>query len=966
MLATLLLRAGQVVSVPALATAIWDDDPPSSARNTIQGQVKRLRQALGPESGRIVTRSPGYLIEVQPGELDLWAFTDLREQALEAEAAGAWDQAARLLREALALWGGDPLSDVPSAYLRRTEVPRLAELRYEALLSRIDADLCLGRHSVVTGELRRLAAEHPFRERFWQQLMLALYRDGRRGEALAAYQQARRTLSSELGIDPGPRLQELHNQILTGEPALTVTTGVTTRLSAVPAGEPGDRQPLGRAADPGAAASSGPGAAPGVPRQLPSAVAHFTGRAGELAALDEMLDDAGRTARGTVVIGAVTGTAGVGKTALAVRWAHHAAERFRDGQLYVNLRGFDPSGVPVTPGEAIRRFLDALGVPAERVPQDLDSKAALYRSLLAGKRVLIVLDNARDEQQVRPLLPAAAGCLVIITSRSQLAGLAAGEGARLLALDVLSHDEARQVLAVRLGGRAAAEPGAVDAIARLCGRLPLALTVAAARAAARPRLPLADLAAMLRDARGRLDALDIGDPAMNVRAVLSWSVGRLSPAAARMFALLGLHPGPDVTAAAAASLTGTQPSAADRVLEELAGCLLSEHLPGRYASHDLLRAYATECAETLDVGARRTAVGRMLDHYLHTARAAAMLLSPTREQVGPALPAPGVTPEVLASHQQALDWFTVEHEVLSASVALAAGTGFDTCAWQLAWAMDDYLRKIGRWHELDVIERTGLAAATRLGDLAGQAAIRRRLGDTQALLGDYPQASAHLSECLQLYGRLGDRAGQANVHLDLCHVFENQGRLADGLGHAEQALSHARAAGYKAGQGAALSNIGWFHALLGDYERARGICWEALTLFQELGSHHREAAVWDNLGYAEHHLGNLTQAAAYYQRSLALFRETGNRLHQAVILDHLGDNSRAAGDLGEARNAWQLALDIFDDLHRPDAELVRAKLGTAMTRSATGSGTSQPGPPAPPAGASSSSAEPGGRGPGRS
>jgi DNA-binding SARP family transcriptional activator/tetratricopeptide (TPR) repeat protein len=931
-LATLLLRAGQVVSVPALANAVWDGDPPSSARNTIQGQVKRLRQALGPESGRVVTRSPGYLVEVAAGELDLWDFTGLRERAGEAAAAGAWDRAAGLLRDALALWGGDPLSDVPSAYLRRTEVPRLAEVRHEALLARIDADLRLGRHGAVTAELRGLVAGNPFRERLWEQFMLALYRDGRQGEALAAYRQARWTLRTELGIDPGPGLQELHNQILAGDPALTVTAAVTAQPGVVPAGEPGGGHQRGDVAGPGTAASAAPGAQPVVPRQLPSAVAHFAGRAGELAALDALLDDAGRTARGTVVISAVAGTAGVGKTALAVRWAHQAAGRFRDGQLYVNLRGFDPSGAPLTPGEAVRGFLDALGVPAEQVPRDPDSKAALYRSLLAGKQVLILLDNARDEQQVRPLLPAGPGCLVIITSRSRLAGLAAGEGARLLALDVLSQDEARQVLAARLGERAAAEPGAVDEIARLCGRLPLALAVAAARAAERPRLPLADLAAMLGDARGRLDALDVGDPAMNVRAVLSWSVGRLGPAAARMFALLGLHPGPDMTAAAAASLAGTEPPAADRAVQELgAASLLTEHQPGRYALHDLLRAYAAEHAEALDAGTRRAAVGRMLDHYLHTARAAALLLSPMREQVSPAPPTAGVTLEALASHQQALDWFEAEHQVLSAALQLAARTGFDTCAWQLAWAMGDYLRRIARWQELDVIERAGLAAATRLGDLAGQAAIRRRLGGTCVLLGDYPQASAHLSECLELYGRLGDRAGQANVHLDLGSAFEQQGRFADGLSHTEQALRHSQAAGYKAGQAAALSNIGWFQALLGDYEQARGSCWEALALFQELGSQHREAAVWDNLGYAEHHLGNLTEAAMYYQRSLALFRETGNRLFQAVILDHLGDNSRAAGDLDEARHAWQQALEIFGDLHRPDAENVQAKLGAALS-----------------------------------
>jgi tetratricopeptide (TPR) repeat protein len=750
--------------------------------------------------------------------------------------------------------------------------------------------------------------------------MLALYRCGRQAEALECYRDARRVLVRDLGIEPGPELRRLHERVLAGDTALLA-----------PAGEAGDVHPRAGVAGPGTAAAAAPGAETAVPRQLPSAVAHFTGRAGELAALDGLLADAGGTAQGTVVISAVAGTAGVGKTALAVRWAHQAAGRFRDGQLYVNLRGFDPSGVPVTPGEAIRGFLDALGVPAGQIPREPDSRAALYRTLLAGRQVLIVLDNARDEQQVRPLLPAGPGCLVIITSRSQLAGLAAAEGARLVALDVLSQDEARQVLAARLGGRAAAEPGAVDEIARLCGRLPLALVVAAARAAARPRLPLAGLAVMLRDAGGRLDALDVGDPAVNVRAVLSWSAGHLGPAGARMFALLGLHPGPDITAAAAASLAGTDPRAAERAVQELAAAsLLAEHLPGRYAFHDLLRAYAAERAEDLDADTRRAAVGRMLDHYLHTARAAALLLSPTREQVSPAPPAsPGVTPETLADRRRALDWFEAEHQVLSAAVALAADAGFDACAWQLSWAVADYLQPSGRWQELDVIERTGLAAAARLGDLAGQAALSRRLGGACTMLGDYLQASDHLSRCLELYGRLGDRDGQARAHMDLCNLRESQGRRVDALYHAGQALSHSQASGNRARQAAALLNLGWLRALLGDYQQAIDICKEALAQCQELGLAYPEAAAWDNLGYAEHHLGNLSEAAACYQRSLGFFLESGDRYRQALILDHLGDNYRAAGESGEARKAWQQALDIFDDLRRPEAGNVRAKLRTA-------------------------------------
>jgi tetratricopeptide (TPR) repeat protein/transcriptional regulator with XRE-family HTH domain len=736
------------------------------------------------------------------------------------------------------------------------------------------------------------------RRRSLELLASALNLDPAHAKALIAIAcrapTTRQVMARELGTEPGTELSELHRRILAAD---------------------------ARQAVPAAAAGT-------VPRQLPAAGGHFAGRAAELALLDGLLDEASREAPGAVVISAVGGAAGVGKTTLAVHWAHRAAHRFGDGQLYVNLRGFGPSGSPVTPGEAIRGFLDALGVPPERVPRDPQSRSGLYRSLLAGRRMLIVLDNARDEQQVRPLLPAGPRCLVIVTSRSQLSGLAAADGARLLPLDVLSPAEARQLLAARLGRRAEAEPDAAGEIARLCAGLPLALAIAAACAAARPRLPLAGLAAMLSDARGRLDALDTGDPAMNVRTVFSWSVRQLSPVAARMFALLGLHPGPDCTAPAAASLAAIPLPEAARALRQLAtASLLTEHRPGRYAFHDLLRAYAAERAEaTADGGERRAATGRILGHYLHTARTATMLLDPAREQITLAPAQPGVLPEVLADQQQATAWFDAEHPVLSNAVVLASGSGFDDFAWQLPWAMADFLQWRGRWQELAAIERAGLAAATRLGDLAGQAAISRRLGYTYTWLGDYAQATACLAECLELYVQLGDRSGQARVHQGLCHVAEQQGRPADALGHAGQALRLFQATGYREGQAVALGYMGWYHALLGDYHQARDTCQQALGLYRELGHLNFEGPVWDSLGYAEHHLGNFAEAATCYQRSLTLAREADDRHSEAVVLDHLGDTFLATGEHAQARQAWQQALDIFNDLHHSGAAELQQKL----------------------------------------
>jgi tetratricopeptide (TPR) repeat protein/transcriptional regulator with XRE-family HTH domain len=672
---------------------------------------------------------------------------------------------------------------------------------------------------------------------------------------------------------------------------------------------------------------AGPAAA--VPRQLPPATPDFTGRAAELAALTRMLDEATAGAPGTVVISVIAGTAGVGKTALAVRWAHEIAGRFGDGQLYVNLRGFDPAGAPVAPEAAIREFLHALGLGPDRLPASPEAQAGLYRSLLAERKMLIVLDNARDERQVRPLLPASPASLVLITSRSQLSGLAAADGARLLTLDVLSHDEAVQLLAARLGSdRTGAEPAAASEIASLCACLPLALSVAAARAAARPRFPLTAVAAELADSADRLDALDAGDAATSVRSVFSWSYRQLGNEPARMFRLLGLHPGPDICVAAAASLVGTDQSGTRRLLGELARAhLIAEHLPGRYAFHDLLRAHATEQARDADSEAERAAaVRRVLDYYLHTASRAALLLDPSKEPVALAPPGPGTAPEQPADHARALAWFEAEHQVLLAAVTLAAGSGLDTHAWQLPWALASFLRIRGHWQEWTATQRTALAAAIRLGDTAGQALSGRLLANTCMNQGDHDQARRHFADSLTLYQRLGNRLGEARVHQNLGVLAERQGRYADALGHGEQALCLYQAIGERAAEAEALNDVGWYHGLLGEYQLARAFCQRSLGLSAEAGNRLGEGTTWDSLGYAEHHLGNLAEAAACYQRALSLHQEAGARLYEAATLTHLGDTRHATGEPDRGRDAWQQALAILEDLQHPDADQVRAKL----------------------------------------
>jgi len=914
LLAALLLDANRVVATDQIAETLWGPGPPPSAQVTIRNYVRRLRQAFG-DAGRdrIVAQPNGYLIRVEAGELDVARFEDLLRRARAAARDASWEAAAEAAGSALSLWRGTPLADVESDALTSRQGPRLAEMRLHAIETRIEAELHLGRHADVTAELQHLASGHPLHEQLHALLMLALYRCGRQGDALAVYREARRRLVDELGVEPGPDLRELNQRILQSDPAL-LTTGAS--------------QPGSGAGPAGAAAAS---AFAVVPRQLPGASAGFLGRAGELATLTATLDQARPQTAGTVVISAIGGTAGVGKTALAVHWAHQVAHRFPGGQLYVNLRGFDPSGIPVTPGETVRGFLDALGVPAERIPSDLAAQAAMYRSVVAARKMLIVLDNARDEQQVRPLLPGTPECMVVVTSRSQLAGLAAAEGARLLSLDLLSDAEARQMLTVRLGARAAAEPDAVAEIARLCACLPLALAVAAAHASTRPGLPLSALASELRDAQGRLDLLDTGDPAASVRAVFSWSCRGLSEPAQRMFRLLGVHPGPDISAPAAASLAGIELPAARRAFGELARAhLISEHVPGRYTFHDLLRTYAAEQARAgEDDQARQAATGRMLDHYLHTAARAALLLDPAREPIALAPRRTGVKPGHLADRQQALAWFEAEHQVLLAAVALAAGSGFDAHAWQLSWAMTSFLQARGRWQEWVTAQRTALAAATRLGDAAAQALSGRLLAMACIELGDHDQARGHFADSLTLYQRLGSPLGQARIHQSLGVLAGRQGRYADAIGHAEQALRLYQAIGDKKSEGAVLNNVGWYHCLLGDYQQARAFCRRALTLSAETGNRRHEGHAWDSLGHAEYHLGNLAEAAACYERALSLNRESGDRLNEAATLTHLGDTHQAVGDPGRARDAWQQALDILEELHHPDAEEVRAKLADA-------------------------------------
>jgi len=1032
-LAALALRAGQVASYDELAEIIWDGTPPAGARVAIRNYVKRLRQILGPVGGRrIVTRDPGYALEAEPDEVDALWFTALCARGGEAVGRGAaatgteaaWD----VLSEALALWRGSPLVDVPSNVLITAESPRLDALRMQAQEWRMDAGLAQGRHSELVGELTQLALDHPWRERFHAQLMLALYRCGRQAEALSAYQRTRRMLVDELGVEPGRELRDLQAGILAGDPALAAPgpalasfrvagaqpeppgsrpAGPDGPASGQPAsagsgkpgsagsGQPGSapsgsvRSSRDRTAGPrrataggparGAAPGAGPGAAPGpvgvtadgpaggpgtagqpvtrtrgsgglrgttapaaapddaaatgpastavVPRQLPAGVAHFAGRTAQLAELRAWMQAAGSSDEAVRVL-VIGGTAGAGKTALAVHWAHQSAAEFPDGQLYVNLRGFDPSGTPVAPADALRWFLGAFGVTEEQIPDSVDAQAALYRSVLAGKRVLVILDNARDAAQVRPLLPGSPSCLVLVTSRARLPGLAATEGARLLPLDVLTGTEARELLAGRLGERASAEADAATQLTESCSRLPLALSIVAARAAARPMMPLAELSRELADAQGRLDALDAGDPVASIRAVFSWSCQQLSEPAARLFRLLGLHAGPDVTIPAAASLATVTPAEAAAAVAELADAhLIAEHAPGRYAFHDLLHAYAADLARTTDPeDARREAVHRVLDHYLHTACAGTRLLNPLRPLL-PVEPArPGVTPEILTCAADAQAWFAAERQVLLAAIGQADEAALDTYAWQLPWAVWLFFDREGYWHDQVAIQHTAIAAARRLGDRAAQAHVYRDLSATYSRLGQLAEARVYCTQALDLHHELGDRNGEARAHNDIMILAEQQGRLAEALGHAQLALALYREEGNEPGVAKMLNGVGYIHAQLGEYQQALEVCEQALSMSRGRGDPLNEAPIWDSVGYVLFHLGRFDEAITHIRTALRTIEGMAGGYYQTTMLTHLGDVYHAVGDQDQARQAWEQALAILEHLHHSDADQVRARL----------------------------------------
>jgi DNA-binding SARP family transcriptional activator/Tfp pilus assembly protein PilF len=897
-LAALLLKANQVVPVDELAETLWGPKPPTSARVTVQNYVKRLRLAIeDADRKRISTEPRGYLMRVEDGELDLTRFETLAASACSAARERAWGPAAADARAALQLWRGEPLADVESDALAAREVPRLTEIRLQVLEARLEAELHLGGHANVIPDLQQLTQDHPLREHTHGLLMLALYRHGRAAEALAAYRAAREVLVGELGTEPGAELHVLQQRILVADPVLAVPVD-------------GLREEPDSVLD--------------VPRELPGAVPYFVGREGELATLTGLLGRTGQRSPGTVVISAIGGAAGVGKTALALRWAHQVASRFPDGQLYVNLRGYD-AGQPMPAADALAGFLRSLGVPGQRVPADTDERAARYRSLLASRRMLVLLDNASDVAQVRPLLPGADGCVVVVTSRNSLAGLVARDGAQRLALDLLPQEDAVALLRALIGARADAEPYAAQELARRCARLPLALRVAAELVAARPADPLANFVAELAGPR-RLDLLDAGeDESTRVRRVFSFSYRHLDVGTARAFRLAALlSPGPDLDRYALAALTDTTVAQASQAL----GLLARSHLvqqtgPARYGMHDLLRDYARELAEAHDTAEdRRAALSRLFDYYLHTAASCAKVLRPAEAARRPRISPPATPVPHVADAAAAREWLGAERASLVSVTAYMAANGWPDHAIRMSAILSRSLEDGGHFPEAIIIHTHARNVARRVGQRADEGNALSSLGLVAWWQGRYEQAADNLQQAVMLSREAGDYNGQAIALANLGIVEGQQGRYEQAADYLRQALAMVRETGDRVGETSALVNLGMVEDQQGRYEQAADYYQQALALSRETGDHNSQAYTLANLGIIEQRRGCFELAASYIRQCLSIFRTVGNRSGQSPALAALGDVELRQGHCGRAADNYRESLALCRELGDRSGEAV--------------------------------------------
>ncbi|TCO54133.1 AfsR/SARP family transcriptional regulator [Actinocrispum wychmicini] len=856
-LAALALDAGRVVPVDRLVDRVWGEDVPRRGRATLYSYISRLRQALADVESLEIDRRPGGYALTTTGTIDVLAFRDLCTCARsEPDAA----EATRMLTEALDLWHGEALTGLTGTWAA-VERAGLDEERIAAQRDLADARLRAGAGEHLVAELATQAAHRPLDERVAGQYMLALHQAGRTGDALAHYLRIRERLVEELGTEPDGQLRHLHRTLLATREAPTI-------------------------------------AAAALCRQLPRAPQRFVGRHQDLAKLGDA----------PVVI---AGAGGIGKTWLALHWAHRNAERFPDGQLFVDLCGFSPDSPPMTAATAVRGFLDALGV--ERVPTDPHAAAALFRKLLAGKRILMVLDNAADSAQVTPLLPDSENCTVLITSRANLTGLVARHGASHLRLDVLSPTEARALLTDRIGaGRAAAEPEALTHLVELCGGFPLALCLAAAQTQTRPQLTLAGLAAELRDFG--LDALADTDPSASLPAVLSLSLKGLTPEQATAYALLGIAPGRDIGVDAAASLLGQPKTAAADILRGLTqASLLGNPDTGRHRMHDLIRRHASDTARDLPDEVSTAALDRVIDFYLQTASNAHGVLNPTRPSLGLAPPVAGCVPLTPAD---AMRWFDTERDNLLAIQQAAATRKLHRVTWGLAGTLETYLRRRGHLRDRLAVWTAGVEAVAHLSDPTAHIVAHRLLGRAHADLGQHDEADCCLRNALALAEHHDDTLNQAHTHRTLAAAAMSRGDSQQAREHAERALRISRTLDDPVWEAGALNAVGWYAAKSGDFAAGRDHCHAAYEIFLRHGNIEGQATTLDSLGYIAHHTGSHADSIDHYRTALTLLRTISSAAEEADTLNRLGHAYAALGQPQQARASWQNALAMYEQQGR--------------------------------------------------
>jgi DNA-binding SARP family transcriptional activator len=905
LLAVLLLSHGHVVSTERLTDELWGEQPPAKPANLIATYVRRLRVLIGDPDGRVLmTRAPGYRVVVDPDELDATRFARLVAAGRRALADREAVRAVELLTEALGLFHGPPLADVPFSELVATEANRLEESRVAALGLRIEAEIESGDAAGAVGELRRLTADHPLREEFWALLMRALRAAGRQAEALEAYERARKVIGDELGVDPGPGLRRLYQEILAADAR---------------------HAPPARSAPVAPTALAVP-SVPSVPSQLPADIPDFTGRAEQVDYLCGLFPDipAGDTGGGAVAVSLIAGAGGLGKTTLAVHVAHRLRARFPDGQLYVNLRGASDS--PASPSDVLARFLRELAVDGDQVPASEDERAALYRTLLAGRRVLIVLDDARDAAQARPLVPGSVACGVLITSRNLMPDLAGG---RLVDLDVLDAAEARALLARIVGaGRLDAEPDATTQVLAACAGLPLAIRIAGVRLAGRTGWTVQALAGRLADERRRIDEFKAGDLAVRTCFQVSYDslpvAGLGWPDPARAFRLLGLWHGPSISLPAACSLLGQPEELVGDALELLVDAhLLLSVAPDRYRLHDLLRVYAAEQAEAEEPPRDRdAAVRRVLTWYLHTAEAAGRVISPRHTSV-PLVDGHLLRPPLaFGSLEQALDWCETTRADLVAAVGQAASSGMHEIAWQLPAALMSFFYRRGHWADWVATHQAGLVSARILGDRMAEAWMLDNLGTVFGLRRN-EQAVECFADALDIYRETGDKPGQARAANNVAQACLRLRHFPEALAAASRSLGTQRQVGNRYGEGIALGYLGAACRELGDFDAAIGHLEQALVIFRELGEQHAEADSLSDLGDVYLTVGRLDDAMNCLRVSLAIWRAHGERYGQAATLGRLGLAHKHAGRPREARELLSEAHFILAELgdHGQAAEL---------------------------------------------